>query len=351
VNNRNVSTSPGSASAVVPAAFVHSLLKTMDQAGLVHGPVLADAGFPVDALHPSQAAGSATPWQYSRLCTVISHQLRDEALGAMPDAVTPPGTLRMLALGMLGADTLGKAMRRAIAFNGSCRAHRRLPLENRLWVHDDDRHASLSYLGAGVTPPQQQRSLAGLVIWLRFCGWLIGQDIDIVSASCAGPAPQRNEVLRHFLPGPVHFDAPVNAVTFSVRHLQAPVIRDEQELAGFMALAPYFLLYAPETCHDSVSRRIRNIIVEFTGARLPRFAELARRLNLSARTLRRRLEREGTSYQRIKDTVRRDRAIDLLRQPQLSLFDIAEALGFSDPSAFHRSFKKWTGYPPGEFRR
>ncbi|MDP4789844.1 MAG: helix-turn-helix transcriptional regulator, partial [Haliea sp.] len=102
--------------------------------------------------------------------------------------------------------------------------------------------------------------------------------------------------------------------------------------------------------HDSVTRRIRGIIGDDLRADLPSFAALTRQLNMSARTLRRRLESEGTSYQRIKDKARRDRAISLLRQPELSIFDVAEALGFSDPSAFHRSFKKWTGLPPGEFR-
>ena len=71
---------------------------------------------------------------------------------------------------------------------------------------------------------------------------------------------------------------------------------------------------------------------------------------MSARTLRRRLEREGTSYQRIKDNARRDAAISLLRGDGLTVSEVAERVGFSDPSAFHRSFKKWTGLSPGSFR-
>jgi AraC-like DNA-binding protein len=71
---------------------------------------------------------------------------------------------------------------------------------------------------------------------------------------------------------------------------------------------------------------------------------------MSARTLRRRLEREGTSYQRIKDNARRDLAIGLLRRGGMTVSEVAERAGFSDASAFHRSFKKWTGHSPGSYR-
>ena len=63
-----------------------------------------------------------------------------------------------------------------------------------------------------------------------------------------------------------------------------------------------------------------------------------------------RLEKEGTSYQRIKDNARRDVAITLLSKEGRTVSDVAEQTGFSDPSAFHRSFKKWTGQSPGSYR-
>jgi AraC-like DNA-binding protein len=83
---------------------------------------------------------------------------------------------------------------------------------------------------------------------------------------------------------------------------------------------------------------------------MPSFEELTGMLNMSPRTLRRRLEKEGTSYQRIKDNARRDVAISSLTRDRMTVSDVAEQVGFSDPSAFHRSFKKWTGLSPGEYR-
>lgn len=334
----------------VPAALTRSLLATIAASGLPRDRLLAQAGFAHDPLLDRSLTDAATPAQYSRLCSALCRHLDDETLGTMPDAPTPPGTLRLAALSMLGGGTLGVAMQRAIEFNACCRARQRPPVQNRLLVHADGREATLTYLGAGVTARHQHRVLAGLAVWLRFCSWLIGQEIDITRASCAGPQPDNNDSLRHFFPGPVDYAARVNAVTFSARHLDAAILRNEQQLGEFMALAPYLLVQAPDDCHNSTTRRIRGIICNNFQRELPSFEQLTGLLNMSARTLRRRLESEGTSYQRIKDKARRDRAISLLRHPGLSVCEVAEALGFSDPSAFHRSFKKWTGQSPGAFR-
>jgi len=334
----------------VPAALTRSLLTTIASSGLPRDRLLAQAGFAHDPLRDLTLTDAATPAQYSRLCGALFRQLNDETLGTMPDAPTPPGTLRLVALSMLGGGTLGVAMQRAIEFNACCRARRRPPVQNRLLVHADGRDATLTYMGAGVTARHQHRVLAGLAIWLRFCSWLIGQEIDVTRASCAGPQPENSDSLRYFFPGPVQFSTGINSVTFSARHLEAAILRNEEQLGKFMALAPYLLLHAPEACHDSITRRIRAIIGDDFQRELPSFEELTTLLNMSARTLRRRLESEGTSYQRIKDKARRDRAISLLRHPGLPVCEVAEALGFSDPSAFHRSFKKWTGQSPGSFR-
>ena len=71
---------------------------------------------------------------------------------------------------------------------------------------------------------------------------------------------------------------------------------------------------------------------------------------MSAPTLRRRLKREGTTFQQLKDQCRREAAQEYLARADLSINAVASQLGFTDPSAFHRSFKKWTGQTPGEYR-
>jgi AraC-like DNA-binding protein len=85
--------------------------------------------------------------------------------------------------------------------------------------------------------------------------------------------------------------------------------------------------------------------------KLPNAEAVAGQLNMSARTLHRKLAAEGTSFQALKDTFRTELAIQYVSRPELSLDAIATLMGFHDNSAFYRSFKKWTGVSPGQFRR
>ena len=86
------------------------------------------------------------------------------------------------------------------------------------------------------------------------------------------------------------------------------------------------------------------------GADWPLLDDMAEAFHVAPTTLRRRLESEGTSYQGIKDQLRRDAAIHHLCHSTLGIAEIAYRLGFREPSAFHRAFKKWTGAQPGEYR-
>ena len=67
--------------------------------------------------------------------------------------------------------------------------------------------------------------------------------------------------------------------------------------------------------------------------------------------MRHRLRQEGQSYRGIKDEIRRELAIKWLQDTPRSVGDIAADLGFAEPSAFHRAFRKWTSKSPGAFRR
>ena len=82
----------------------------------------------------------------------------------------------------------------------------------------------------------------------------------------------------------------------------------------------------------------------------PSLVEIAREMHVSPRTLIRRLRSAGTTYQQIVDAMQQARATALLAQPGLSVRSVGEALGFNDPSSFGRSFRRWFGTSPGEYR-
>lgn len=334
----------------VPMEFTRALLVQARAHQRDVDAMLAAARFPFDPLSGSAQTVFVSREQYSRLCVELFRELGDESGGAMPDVRTPVGTTRMIALSMLGSSNLAAALRRGIEFNAVCRVRHGARIRNELLVDRERKSATLTYLSGDDSAVAQSSVLCSLAMWLRFCGWLIGQSIDITEAACAGPEPEFSAGVRHFFPCPVSYGQPVNAVTFSARHLDAELIRDEAELKHFLKLAPYHVVIQPPASERSITYRIREILGDDFRDDMPSFEDLTGLLNMSARTLRRRLEREGTSYQRIKDNARRDVAITLLSRKGMTVSAVAEQVGFSDPSAFHRSFKKWTGQSPGSYR-
>ena len=87
------------------------------------------------------------------------------------------------------------------------------------------------------------------------------------------------------------------------------------------------------------------------GGRSPGLERVAQRLNISRRTLIRRLKREGTSYRRILDEVHRSLAREYLVTTRWGVADIGYRLGYQDAANFGRAFRRWYGVPPGEYRR
>jgi AraC-like DNA-binding protein len=81
-----------------------------------------------------------------------------------------------------------------------------------------------------------------------------------------------------------------------------------------------------------------------------RFQDVAQNLNMSARTLRRKLREEKSSFRQVVDELRRDIAIRYLRETDLTVEDIAKSLGFSDAANFRQAFRRWTKAAPSEFK-
>jgi AraC-like DNA-binding protein len=336
----------------VPLSFARALLVQARAFGKNIDAILMAANFPFNPLEqelPSDTVIAVE--QYSRLCMELFESLGDEAGGIIQGMPTPVGATRMLAYSIIHCQNLREAMERSIEFNAVCRERSGSVKVHDLELSDDGKWVTLNYFShAEADNSAQDGVLCSMAIWLRVCSWLIGKDIEVSAAGCASPVPENRSGLQHFLLCPLAFEQSCNWLRFSASHLDKPIIRSEDDLEAFLKVAPYHVVIKPVVNEQSVADRIRSIMGEDLREELPTFEQLTKQLNMSARTLRRRLDKEGTSYRRIKDGARRDAAIEYLNDAQLTVSDVAELVGFSDPSAFHRSFKRWTGLSPGEYR-
>jgi len=185
----------------------------------------------------------------------------------------------------------------------------------------------------------------GLVCWL--VGWrIVLREVRFAHRRVAHAA----EYVMMFSENVV-FDAPTSAIRFDARLLRSPIVQNERTLRSFLLAAPQsvFLKYRNG---GSWTARVRRDLRAAIDHRLwPGLDDLARDHHVAVPTLRRRLEREGSSYQGIKDSLRRDAAVHYLCDTRLSVAEIGERLGFQEQSAFCRAFKKWTGAQPGQYRR
>jgi len=90
---------------------------------------------------------------------------------------------------------------------------------------------------------------------------------------------------------------------------------------------------------------------EIMRSGIPNREAVARRMNLSVRSLDRRLKEEDTNWQEVLDGLRAQRAQQLLTDAGLTIAEVAEKLGYADTRAFQRRFKVWTGFTPSEWRQ
>ena len=188
------------------------------------------------------------------------------------------------------------------------------------------------------------------VYWHRFASWYIGKPIKLLASHVNYPPvdPLEYAVLFHC---PTRTDQSHNALVFHRNYLDAPLVKSESERMQMLRRLPLDFLTIPGE-DTSLSARIQQLLQAQTGAELvlPTSREVSAQFHISEQTLRRKLSAEGTSYQQIKDEIRRDLAIELLAKHHRSISEIARTLGFSEPRAFTRAFKSWTGVAPRMYR-
>ncbi len=289
----------------------------------------------------SEPRARIAPEQFTRLLQMLWLALDDEYLG-FADGVSKRGTFAMMCHALIHCRTLEKALERGLLFYGL------FPQGPRWQLTREGEMARLSLDDSPLWDPDHFLSECLLVIWHRLGSWLIGQRIRLHQATFSYPMPAHAAEYDLLFPCPLVFGAPISSLVFPARYLSLPLLQDERTLKHFLERSPADLLSRPDE-GDSLSSQLRRLLSR-DRTPWPDLEAVAQHLHISPQTLRRHLREEGTSFQALKDELRRDIAIYHLGRADLSLQEIAEQLGFSEPSAFHRAFKKWTGLTPGAYR-
>jgi AraC-like DNA-binding protein len=187
------------------------------------------------------------------------------------------------------------------------------------------------------------RMFSRLIVWLH-AGKIRPHGFDF-SYGIPAHADEYNKLFS----GQVRFDQAQSGVWFATAKLAAPLRRDHAALRTFLSQWPLGLV-VPHRNEDSTSERIRAYLQQ-VRPHWPDLPATADALNMSVSTLQRHLASEGSSFQMVKDHLRRDLAIVRLNTSTVQLAVLAAELGFSDQAVFQRAFKTWTGSAPGTYRQ
>lgn len=140
-----------------------------------------------------------------------------------------------------------------------------------------------------------------------------------------------------------------NAIIFRAADAIAPFVTCNVELLDL--LAPQFEEQLREHKEeDSFVALVRRAIQDRLTGQRPSMDVISEALHMSPRTLQRRLQETGSSFQRVLDEARRSMARYYLSNSVLELNEAAYLLGFEDPNSFGRAFRNWEGMPPSDWR-
>jgi AraC-like DNA-binding protein len=148
----------------------------------------------------------------------------------------------------------------------------------------------------------------------------------------------------------IQFAAPFLGFALPEASLSEPLEQADQGLhAVLRKSAELFLANLPRV--ESITERVRALLITELASGHPGILHIAKQLRMSARTLGRRLEAEGTTFSELLDSLRHSLATRYLREHDMAIPDIALLTGFAQTNAFHRAFRRWTGMTPNEYRR
>jgi len=345
-NSRQIQPTSRRHRATVSVGFVTGMLSGLVARDIDIDAMLESSGIARDSL--ARLDGRVPVESYAALYNNIVRQLDDEGFALFPQALRL-GCFEFLCRSVVDSRTLGEALVRATRFlrlvlpDLSVGVMRRraaaeilIAESQRLYEDRDDPRRIFAY-------EWLLRLLHGLACWL------VGRGLSLDSVRFPYSRPAHAADYALIYTARSSFGGKSLVATLNANLLDLPIRRDAEALSVFLEGSPGKIAMLYRRDREMV-RQVRDMLAS-SLVDLHSVDEVARRLNLSPRTLHRRLQEEGSSYRAIKDALRRDVALSRLEKTRQPISKIAADLGFSEPSTFFRAFQGWTGVAPTTYRR
>jgi AraC-like DNA-binding protein len=333
------------AAPTISAIATLAIARAAERSGGEAAPILAAAGLGADA-----------PWSLEVRTNLDQHEaawaaaMRQRSDPGFPMAVARSFQVEdyeLFGFVMLASATAGEALERASRFRrtwlaaGRWEARPHGPLLRLAW--HPWREAARPGLGARCSAESNVAEL------LQVARLLVGRPLVPTEVTFRHRAPKDTSAhAAHFGVAP-RFEAAQDGLVLPAEVLGWPTVSGNTRLlAHFERECQALLRRFP--ADPEVTARVRQLLSEAMSGGRPSADEVARRAGMSPRTLHRRLAGEGSRFQALLDEVRAEFARRYLGQAALAPGEVSHLLGFANPSAFHRAFRRWTGGTPGAFQ-
>jgi AraC-like DNA-binding protein len=325
----------------LPIALVQSAVSFALRQGWDVNGVLHEAGIPPMLLAEGRAR--ITEQQAVSVVRTMWRLTDDEMFGVGPSPL-PRGSFRLVCHAVIGAPDMGAMLARFEEFAAAIPA---LPAVH-LIREDETARWSFHFRDPG-NDPEHLMAMVALTVTHRILAWAIGRPIPLTRVELSYPEPPSRELYDLLFGAPSVFGADRAGLVFDAELLGVPIMRDEKALDAFIARAPAdFLVRRDHSA--SLPDQVRKVVEHGLRGTHPTGDLIAAGLSISPQTLRRKLAAHGTSLREIREGVLRDTAITALAQGDETIAQLSDRLGFSEPSAFTRAFRRWTGSPPRTYR-
>lgn len=319
-----------------------AMIRTAEARGIAVGDVLEKAGVTLAVVEDPDARLPAPT--VLAIWNALRDRCADPALQLVAPTSLPFGAYRVIDYLVAASNTVGDGVQRFARYFGLIADGVSL----RIVESAGERCLCLATLDGGTVPPVYvDYVFAALVSRMRM---RIRPGLRVLRLELRQSEPRVSVTYRKVFDAPIRFAASMDRLCFDTAEWDAPTASGDAALV--MLLEEHARILAQRTPRSAVgfAADVQKVI----ASQLPEggsVEEVARALNMSVRTLQRRLIESGTTFRQASESVMARLAEGYLADPKVSVSEVAFLLGFSEQSAFTRAFRRWTGESPGRWRR
>lgn len=320
------------------------LLDYAEHKGLDRAELMRQAGIrPREVQDPDSRIRTAS---MRRLWRAVDQQLDDPNLGLHIGMTIKATQLGLVGYAMAYSETLRDAVNRLIRY------FRILSEAVQHELREDDNTATLVTSADPSLIALRHPIDVGLTMMMCIAREVTQTQLSPIKVEMpyAAPAEPTPMEYRAFFGCTVQFGRPYEAMTFTREQMSLPNQLADPTLTSYLDELACVKLDTLGKDGRGLVNELREALWTMLPGGRPDLWRAAQDLGISARTLQRRLGEEGTSFSRVLDELRRDLADELLTDQKLSVSEVAFLLGYSEPSAFQRAFRRWRGVSPRRFK-